>query len=105
MAEQTNHDAVEEHYESEDNSVPEDHAENDVRVVYVRRKGVLSRFQDVRAGIRNAGRRWIEFSVDRPLKHQDKLPAWVDTRRGRWILTCAVLGMLSLWVVIFGLAS
>lgn len=105
MPEQTNHDAVEEDYESEDNSMPEDHTENDVQVVYVRRKGLLSKFQDARTGIRNAGRRWIEFSVDRPLQHQDKLPDWMDTRRGRWILTCAVLGMLSLWVVIFGLAS
>src|SRR5690625_5252379 len=105
MAENTNHDAVEGHYKSEDAAKGTTYPDHDVQVVYVRRKGLFSKLQDVRSGIRNAGRRWIEFSVCRLLNNQDKVPRWMDTRGGRWILAFGVVGMLFFWVVIFVLTS
>src|SRR5699024_1640109 len=78
-----------------------------VSVGYVsqRRCGPLTLMADTRRRIQSAGRRWVEVSVDQPLKHQDQLPQWVHTARGRWIIV-GVLAIISLaWIILFGLMS
>ncbi|NWN87272.1 MAG: hypothetical protein HLX51_01805 [Micrococcaceae bacterium] len=98
--------------EFNDDALPEDHDDqphddDNVRVVYVqqRRRGPLSWFGNARDRFRSAGRRWVQLSVDQPLKHQDKLPDWMHTSSGRWIIL-GILGVIMVgWMVIFGLVS
>jgi len=95
---------TEEHRDGVQDDQPHD---EQVSVVYVhqRRRGPLTWMADTRRRIQSAGRRWVEVSVDQPLKHQDQLPQWVHTARGRWIIV-GVLAIISLaWIILFGLMS
>lgn len=83
------------------------HDDDNVRVVYVqqRRRGPLGWFGNTSDRVRSAGRRWVEVSVDQPLKHQDKLPDWIHTSRGRWIILGILAVIMAGWMTIFGLMS
>lgn len=76
-------------------------------VVYVkqRRRGPLTWMADTKHRIHAAGRRWVEVSVDQPLKYQDQLPSWVHTARGRWIIVGVLVIISLVWIIVFGLMS
>lgn len=78
-----------------------------VSVVYVkqRRRGPLRWMADTGHRIQSAGRRWVEVSVDQPLKPQDQLPQWVHTTRGRWIIVGILIIISLVWGIVFGLMS
>jgi len=99
--EQFNHDEE----ASYDDEPPED--DDNVRVVYIRerRRGPFGWFGDTRERFRNTGRRWVELSVDQPLKNQDKLPDWMLTNKGRWLIVGALAMILLGWMVVFALVS
>lgn len=86
----------------------ETYADDDnVRVVYVRerRRGPFAWFAGVRERVRGSGRRWMELSIDQPLKNQDKLPDWMLTGKGRWLVAGAIAVILMGWMVVFAFVS
>lgn len=90
-----------------DDEPREDKDEGDVRVVYVRepRRGPFRWFGDTRERLHNTGRRWVELSVDQPLKNQHKLPDWMLTNKGRWLIVGALAVILVGWMVVFAFVS